>query len=89
MKEGKIISEIKHDNIVALLGVCEKPVSLMMELCKFDFEPFNADKIDQFLSYMNEEDIFDSFPGIGNVIVSDVVRAVSYLYPTEIFYIGI
>ena len=93
MKEGKIISEIKHDNIVALLGVCEKPVSLMVELCKIDFEPFNADKIvsslDQFLSYMNEEDIFDSFPGIGNVIVSDVVRAVSYLYPTEIFYIGI
>ena len=31
-----------------------------------------------FLSYMNEEDIFDSFPGIENVIVSDVVRAVSY-----------
>ena len=28
---------------------------------------------------MNEEDIFDSFPGIGNVIASDVVRVVSYL----------
>ena len=26
---------------------------------------------------MNEEDIFGSFPGIGNVIASDVVRAVS------------
>ena len=34
--------------------------------------------LDQFLSYMNEEDIFDSFPGIGNVIASDVVRSVSY-----------
>ena len=33
--------------------------------------------LDQFLSYMNEEDIFDSFPGIGNVIASHVVRAVS------------
>ena len=28
---------------------------------------------------MNKEDIFDSFPGIGNVITSDVVLAVSYL----------
>ena len=32
----------------------------MMELCEFDFEPVNADKkvssLDQFLSYMNEED---------------------------------
>ena len=27
---------------------------------------------------MNEEDIFDSFLGIGSVIASDVVRAVSY-----------
>ena len=53
------------------------------ELCEFDFEPFNADKkvssLDQFLSYMNEEDIFDSFSGIRNVTASDVVRAVSYL----------
>ena len=36
--------------------------------------------LDQFLSYMNEEDIFDSFPGIGNVMASDVVRDVSYLH---------
>ena len=28
---------------------------------------------------MNEEDIFDSFPGIGNVIASDIVHVVSYL----------
>ena len=53
-----------------------------MNLCEFDFGPFNADKkvssLDQFLSYMNEEDVFDSFPGIGNVIESDVVRAVPY-----------
>ena len=44
MKEAKILSEIEHDNIVALLGVCEKPVSLMMELVEFDLESFNADK---------------------------------------------
>ena len=62
----------------------------MMELCEFDFEPFNADKkvssLDQFFSYMNKEDIFDYFSGIGNVIASDVVRAVSYLYRTDIVY---
>ena len=28
---------------------------------------------------MNAEDFFDNFPGIGNVITSDVVRAVSCL----------
>ena len=44
----------------------------MMELREFDFEPFNTDQnvssLDQFLSYINKEDIFDSLPGIGNVI---------------------
>ena len=40
--------------------------------------------MDQFLSYMNKEDIFDSFPGIGNVIASDFVRAVSYLHSRDI-----
>ena len=33
---------------------------------------------------MNEEDIFDSFPGIGNVIASDVVRVVSHLHSKDI-----
>ena len=32
----------------------------------------------------NKEDIFDSFPGIGNVIASDVVLAVSYLHSRDI-----
>ena len=33
---------------------------------------------------MNEEDIFHSFPGTGNVIASDIVRAVSYLHSRDI-----
>ena len=36
--------------------------------------------MDKFLLRMNEEDIFDSFPGIGNVMASDFVCAVSYLH---------
>ena len=35
---------------------------------------------------MNEEDIFDNFPGIGNVIASDVVRAVSYTHSRYIVH---
>ena len=77
MKEVKILSEIKDDNIVALLAV---RVSLMMELCEFDFKPFNVDKkvssLDQFLScIINEQDIFHSF--------FDFVSTVSYLYSRD------
>ena len=60
----------------------------MLDSCEFDFEQFNADKkvssLDQFLSYMNKEDIFDSFPVIGNVIASDVVHAVLYIHSRDI-----
>ena len=42
--------------------------------------------MDQFLSYMNEEVIFDSFSGIGNIILSDVVCAVSYLHSKDNMY---
>ena len=55
-----------------------------------DFEPFNADKKVsspyQFLPYMKEEDIFDSFPGIRNIIASDVVRAVSCVQSRDIVH---
>ena len=42
--------------------------------------------MDQFLSYMNEEDIFNSFPGIGNVKALDVVHTVSYLHSRDIIH---
>ena len=35
---------------------------------------------------MNEEDIFASFLGIGNVIAWDVVRAVSHLHSRDIIH---
>ena len=35
---------------------------------------------------MNEEDIFDSFPGIGKKITSDIVRAAPYLHSRDIVH---
>ena len=32
MKEAKYLSEIKRDNIIALFGVCEKPVYLFFSI---------------------------------------------------------
>ena len=52
--------------------------------------PFNANKkvssLGQFLPYMNEEGIFDSFPAIKNIIASDIVRAVSCLHCRDIVH---
>ena len=38
------------------------------------------------MSYINKEDIFDSFPGSGNVIASDVARAASCLHSRDIVH---
>ena len=35
---------------------------------------------------MSEEDIFDSLPGIGNVIASDIVPAMAYLHSRDIVH---
>ena len=35
---------------------------------------------------MNKEVIFDSFSGVGNIILSDVVCAVSYLHSKDNMY---
>ena len=56
----------------------------MYQLCEFDFEKVGS--LDLFLQYMNEEDIFDSFLGIGNLIKSDVARSVSYLHSRHIVH---
>ena len=77
MKKAKILSEAKHVKIVVFFFEFMKNGSIMMETCEFDFELFNSDKkgstSDQFLSYTNQEDVFDSFPGIDTVIATDVV----------------
>ena len=53
-----------------------------------EFIPFNVNKkvgsLGQFLPYMNEEGIFDSFHAIKNIIASNIVRAVSYLHSRDI-----
>ena len=42
-KEAKLLSDIDHENIVKLLGVCENPVTIVMEYMSFSFKPFNRD----------------------------------------------
>ena len=39
-KEAKILGHIDHINIVKLIGVCEKPLSIVMEYAEFTFLPF-------------------------------------------------
>ena len=89
-KEAEILAKVAHENIVSMLSVCDKPVSIMMELCEFSFIPFGGTKIvnflDKLLILMSEENYFTCFPGIGNVIARDITNAIAYLHGKDIVY---
>ena len=61
IKECKLLFSITHRNIVKFKAVCLMPLSVMLELCFFDFTPFGRDKqinnARDLLSYIHGEDI--------------------------------
>ena len=43
-KEALVLSQIKHENIIRLLGVCDDPVSIMTGYCYFSLKPFQCNE---------------------------------------------
>ena len=43
-KEALVLSQIKHENIIRMLGVCDDPVSIMTEYCCFSLRPFQRNE---------------------------------------------
>ena len=89
-KETKILTKVAHENIVSMMPVCNKSVSIMMELCKFSFIPFGGTEVvnflDKLLILMSEESYFTCFPGIGNVTAWDITNAIAYLHGKAIVH---
>ena len=87
-KETEILTKVAHENIVSMMPVCNKSVSIMMELCKFGFIPFGGTQVANFLVklliLMSEESYFTCFPGIGNVTARDITNAITYLHGKDI-----
>ena len=75
------MTKVAHENIVSMMPVCNKSVSIMMELCKFSFIPFGGTEVvnflDKILILMSEESYFTCFPGIGNVTARDITNAIA------------
>ena len=90
VKEADILAKVAPENIVSMLSVCDKPVSIMMELCEVSFIPFVGTEIvnslDKFLILMGEESYFICFPGIGNVIARDITNAIAHLHGKDIVH---
>ena len=89
-KEALVLSQIKHENLIRVLGVCYDPVSLMTEYCCFSLRPSERNEqlnsLDQLLLFLHIEDLFSFFPTIGNSISKDFVSAVLYLHENYIVH---
>ena len=90
VKEALLLSTVNHENVVAMIAVCDEPISIMMECCEFDFKIFGArsrvTSLDKFLELMDEENYYSSFPGIGNVISKNIFDSVFYLHSNDMVH---
>ena len=88
-KEALLLQRISSKNAVKILGVCENPISMMMEHLEFSFVPFGRDikvnSLDKLLDVFDSENLLPYFPGIGNNIASDIINAV-FLYQNNIVH---
>ena len=79
-----------NTKITLLLGVCENPISIMMEHLEFSFVPFGRDikvnSLDKLLDVFDSENLLPYFPGIGNNIASDIINAVCHLHQNDIVH---
>ena len=89
-KEAHVLAKVAHENTVSTLSVWDKPVSIMVELCKLSFILFGGTEVvnylDKLLILMSEESYFTSFPGIGNVISRDITNAIASLHGKDILH---
>ena len=87
-KETEILPKVALENIVSMMPVCNKSVSIMTELCEFSFIPFGGTEVvnflDKLLILMSEESYFTCFPGIGNATVRDITNAIAYFHGKDI-----
>ena len=92
-KETLLLWGISAKYVVIILGVCENPISIMMEYLEFSFVPVGRDikvnSLDKPLDVFDSENLLPYFPGIGNNIAMDIINAVYYLHQNDIVHIDI
>ena len=89
-KEALLLRKISSKNVVQILGVCENPISIMMEHLELFFVPFGRDikvnSSDKLLDVFDSENLLPYLPGIGNNIAIDIINAVCHLHQNYIVH---
>ena len=87
VKEGRIIQELKHPNIVKFKGICNNPFALILGYVYFDFQPFGFESkvsfLAEFLGVLECSDC-DGFvtPQVISTIFKDVALGLKHVRPS-------
>ena len=71
-KDAILINDVRHENIIALLGVCDNPATIMLKLCEFSIKLFQGG--------------VDFFLGICDKITNDILQSIFYIHSKNIVH---
>lgn len=91
LKEAKLLSGLRHENVVRMYGICDGPLVIILEYMVFKFKPFQVQNtepvstVDKFLLEVSKLPISDTrFDHVIPVIAGDVAKGLAYLHNQEI-----
>ena len=92
MKEARLLSGLRHANVVRMHGICEFPLIIIMEYVVFYFKPFlnrqfQVNTVDKFLLEVSKLHINKGqFDYLIPTIASDAAKGLSYLHQQDIVH---
>ena len=90
LKEARLLNDLRHENIVELLAVCDNPAAIMLELCEFSMKLLQGDQsfhsLDKFLKYLAKNELLDLFPEICDKITNHILQSIIYIHSKNIVH---
>lgn len=94
-KEAKLLQNVRHPKVAEFIGVCAKPVSIMMTYECFDFKPFGLDhQVSDLLGFLHcldqlessSPDAFEHFLLMFPKAAIDVAEGLAFLHSKNIVH---
>ena len=79
--------KMKHHNVATIEKICLKPLSFLMDYCRFDFSKFGQDvqlhSLDKFLKYVNNFSV-KNFKRFFMDIANNIISGLKCLYGNKV-----